>query len=92
MQNPMAQYMWPGLISEVIMQIARKDLVTLNMFPVCECGTVIPDVEVELETIENNYGYKSLKIHFYPFQCPNCGAHIDGLQMDGKYVDMFMRR
>lgn len=69
-----------------------KDSTTLTMLPVCECGTVIPDVEIELESVKNNSGYVSSNIHFYPFECPNCGSHIERLQMYEKYVDMFLRR
>lgn len=65
---------------------------TLTMLPVCdECGTVIRDFEVDL--LPNKVGDVSwISPKIYPPNCPNCGAHIDSLQMDGKYVKLFMRR
>lgn len=61
-----------------------KDTVTLTMLPVCECGSPI-DVEVDGD------GFNCLNVHIYPSCCPNCGANITSLQLDGKYVEMFLK-
>ena len=86
----MAQYMWPGLISEVIMQFTEKYSTTLSMLPVCECGHVIRDVKANIHTKRD--GWHHLDCTISPTHCPNCGAHIDCLQIDGKYVEMFLKR
>lgn len=64
--------------------------VTLTMLPVCSCGQFV-DVEVDLDITPHESGYRYLKVHFFPCQCPNCGAKITSLQMEGKYVEMFLK-
>ena len=72
------------------MQYIKDDSVTLTMLPVCECGQPI-DVEFDLDTTRHDSGYRWLNVHFFPCQCPNCGAKITSLQMEGKYVEMFLK-
>ena len=67
-----------------------NNTVTLTMLPVCPCGQYI-DVEVDLDTTPHESWYRCLNVHFFPHQCPNCGAKITSLQMDGKYVEMFLK-
>jgi hypothetical protein len=66
------------------------ETVTLTMLPVCPCGQYI-DVEVDLDTTTHDSGYRWLNVHFFPCQCPSCGAKITSLQMEGKYVEMFLK-
>lgn len=63
----------------------------LRMLPVCECGQLIPDfnIEVSLEKIESRYDYPNFIFH--PDRCPSCGKYINGLQVDSKYAELFCR-
>ena len=73
------------------LQLCEYKKTTLNMLPVCEeCNAVIRDVEIHFDKEKvKNFLYSYVKI--LPSVCQNCGAHIDGLKMDGEYVKLFIR-
>lgn len=62
------------------------------MFPVCECGQVIPDLVLDVNINKAGSGDLYQQFHFEPSCCPNCGKYIECLQVDGRYVDMFKRK
>lgn len=66
--------------------------VTLSLQPVCECGKAISDLTIDVDFTKDTQGYKHPSIAFSPMYCPNCGKYIDGIQVDGRYVDMFKKR
>ena len=73
------------------LKLYQNESTTLSMLPVCdECNTVIRDVEIDFSK-EKVKGFNYAFVRIYPYSCPNCGAKIDGLQMDGEYVTLFMK-
>lgn len=80
-------------IEEEQIDLVNSYTTTVRMLPVCECGQIIDDLmlEVYIDEIEFEPGYKYSKYSFHPAKCPNCRKYIDCLQVDGKYTDMFKK-
>ena len=62
---------------------------TLKLLPVCECGYVIRDLE--LDSIEVLCGWKYI-VPFKPSRCPNCNQFIDSMIVDMNMLKAFGTR
>ncbi len=49
---------------------------TVCMPPVCKCGQVISDLELDVYIDDTGLGYKYSEFTFMSGRCPNCGKYI----------------
>ena len=63
--------------------------VTLRLLPVCECGYVISDLEIDI--IVDTDGWKSKRC-FSPDRCPHCGRLFECMAVDEKFLKPFVNK
>lgn len=61
---------------------------TITLLPVCECGNVIADLEID--KIVDVEGWKC-KRPFVPYECPRCQRLIEKMVIDNKYLAAFVK-
>lgn len=61
---------------------------TIKLLPVCECGYVLRDLE--LNHTEALCGWK-YSVPFTPSSCPNCHKFIESMTIDMHLLKQFVR-